>query len=358
MKPLLPAAVLVLAASLSGCLGGEARTEWAFEVTQLSSLSDQGHTGKGVTVAILDTGINPKHAALEHLFDGDLQNGEVTAFHDFLGTADGPTQAFDDQGHGSHVAGILAASGSTLGDKLVYGGVDLLGGAPGVTLLVARVCGSSACDGNAIVRAVDWAVANHAQVISMSLGREAGGSVLPIQLQDAMEQSVSDAISRGVVVVASAGNEGPDNPDVGSPASIPGVIAVGAIQEDGGVWSSSSRGDDAGNPCRTVPVLGSQGRCKPNQKPELVAPGVDILSAWTGDSYARASGTSQATPFVTAAVALMLEGHGHLTNADGVARLKKVLVDTAQPIPGQAMPHDVAAGYGLVQAMAAVNAFR
>ncbi|MEA3190379.1 MAG: serine protease AprX [Thermoplasmata archaeon] len=353
-----PVLLLLLATTFSGCLGGEARTEWAFEVTQLATLADQGRSGKGVVVAILDTGINREHAALEHLFDGDLENGEVTHFQDFLGTDQGPAKAFDRDGHGSHVAGVLAASGSTLGDKLVYGGVDLRGGAPGIRLMVARVCGEAACDGNAIVRAVDWAAANGAQVLSLSLGRQASSSVLPVQLQDAMESAINRAIDRGIVVVASAGNDGPGNTDVGSPASIPRVIAVGAIQEDGSVWASSSRGDDATNPCRTIPVVGSQGRCKPNQKPELVAPGVDILSSWTDDSYARASGTSQATPFVTAAVALMLEGHGRLTDADDVARVKKVLVDTAQPVADQAMPHDEGAGYGLVQALAAVNAYR
>ncbi len=351
-------ALVALLVPLGGCFGGEARTEWAFDVTQLSQLADAGRTGHGVKIAILDTGINPNHVALSHLFDGDMDNGEVIAFKDYMNGRDGKAKAYDDDGHGSHVAGIIAASGSSLGDKLSYGGIDLLGGAPGALLIVAKVCGQTECNGPAIPEAIRWAVGQGAQVISMSFGAPGTIDFLGVTRDD-MQTAVQDAVNKGVVAVAAAGNDGPSNTDVSEPGDVTGVITVGAIQEDGSVWDQSSRGNDAAYPCQpALPIIGQKGRCDPDKKPELVAPGVDILSCWINDQYVRATGTSQATPFVTAAVALMLEGRGALHSAAEVEHLKSVLIEHAKPIPGQRLPHDNAAGYGLLQAKAAYDAYR
>jgi serine protease AprX len=366
------AAVALLAVPiLSGCmaLGGEARTEWAFDVTQLAGAAAAGHTGAGVTVAILDTGINVQHNALKHLVDGNPGNGELVGFQDYVNGRSGVENAYDDEGHGSHVSGIIAAEGSSLADKISYGGIDLLGGAPHVQLLVAKVCGTAAqaCLVDAIPQAVQWAVDRHAQVISLSLGSEGAAPLLARQSpqEKAIVNAIENAVAHGVVVIAAAGNSGPGDADVSTPADIQDVISVGAIQKDGAVWTNSSRGNDAANPCRPLPAsplplpgVVPTSRCDPDKKPELVAPGVDILSAWTGDSYVRARGTSQATPFVTATVALLLEGRPPLTDRSGVVAIKQVLEATAAPVPGQLQPHDNAAGYGVVQAMAALNAYR
>ncbi len=366
MKLLAPVlALALLTVAISGCVGGEKRTEWAFEVTQIDSVRADGLTGAGVIIAILDTGIDTRHPSLDHLVDGDETNGEIIAFRDFLGTAQGVSEAFDPDGHGSHVSGIISAKGSSFGDKLVNGGVDLYGAAPNVRLVVARVCDAKGetCDGNAIADAVDWAVNQHnAQIISLSLGgllqkgllEEFFGSQDPAV--QAMEEAVAGAVSRGVVVVAAAGNDGPDTDDVAFPASIPEVIAVGAMNDDGRVASFSNRGDADKNRCNAAPIL-DQSRCAPDQKPEVVAPGTFILSAWSGDQYVRASGTSQATPFVAAVIALMLEDKPRLRNAAEVNQVKRVLMDTALELNGQDTPHDRAAGYGLVQAQSAVQAF-
>lgn len=354
MRALALAATLLLPL-LAGCMGGSARTQWAFEATQLDEV---GRTGRNVVVAVLDTGINPSHAALTHMFDGDRTNGEVTAFRDYLNGQSGVAAAYDDAGHGSHVAGIIAARGSSLSDKLVYAGVNLLGGAPDVEMVVAKVCGAQQCRAEAIPSAVQWAVDQHADVISLSLGGNRSRDIFTSLQRDDLTRAIQAAVARGVVVVASAGNNGAGAQDVSTPADIPEVIAVGAIQEDGSVWSGSSRGSAAANECQRLPIIGERGRCPPNQKPELVAPGVDILSSWTGDSYVRATGTSQATPFVTAVVALMLEDKPSLTDKAGVMRVKQALVDSARPVAGQARPHDNAAGYGLVQAQAAIAAYR
>ncbi|HEX2065725.1 MAG TPA: S8 family serine peptidase [Candidatus Thermoplasmatota archaeon] len=366
------AAALLALPALAGCvaLGGEARTEWAFTVTQLDAAAAAGHTGAGVTVAILDTGINVQHNALKHLADGELGNGELVGFADYVNGRNGVASAYDDDGHGSHVTGILAAQGSSLTDKLSYGGIDLLGGAPHVRLLVAKVCSTDprvACLVDALPQAIQWAVENRAQVVSLSLGSQGAAPLLPRQSpqEQALLDAVANAVASGVVVIAAAGNAGPGNTDVSTPADIPDVLSVGATQQDGAVWANSSRGNDAAHPCRPLPappvplpVPLPTGRCDPHKKPELVAPGVDILSAWSGDAYVRARGTSQATPFVTATVALLLEGRPPLAGREGVEEIKRVLERTAAPVPGQRLPHDDAAGYGLVQAMAALQAYR
>lgn len=350
--PLLAFAAVAL---LAGCLDASGgRTEWAYTATQLDLLASQGRTGLGVTVAFLDTGINTRHPSMDHLRDGDPADGELIAFRDFLGTATGPASAFDDDGHGTHVAGVLVAKGSTGLDKL--GGIDLRGGAPNVLLISARVCSKDACDATVLPAAIQWAVAQGADIVSLSLGGQFG--LRDVLQENAIEQAVRSAVDSGVVVIASAGNKGPDNTDVESPSNLPDVISVGAIDSNGRVADFSSRGDDAGNPCRGLPLPGALGgRCYPDEKPEIVAPGVGILSAWTKDLYVRADGTSQATPFVTAAVALMLEGKGDLPGRAAVERVKRVLVDTALPVEGQAEPHDEAAGYGRLQAEAAVRAY-
>lgn len=371
MRPTVTIAVLLALPALAGCvaLGGEARTEWAFDATQLAGATAAGRTGAGVTVALLDTGINVHHNALKHLADGDPANGELVGFQDYVNGRSGVESAYDDEGHGSHVAGIIAAEGSSLADKISYAGIDLLGGAPHVRMLVAKVCGTAAqaCIVDAIPKAIQWAADSGAQVISLSLGSEGATPLLAKQSpqERALVDAVDRAVARGIVVIAAAGNAGPANPDVSTPADIPAVLSVGAIQQDGSVWANSSRGNDAANPCRPlpatplpVPVPLPTSRCDPDKKPELVAPGVDILSAWTGDAYVRARGTSQATPFVTAAVALLLEGRPPLDSREDVAYVKQVLEATAAPVPGQLRPHDNAAGYGVVQAMAALDAYR
>lgn len=359
---LLPLMFLVLA--LSGCLGNEARSEWAFEITQIDAVYEGGTRGLGIVVAVLDTGVNTDHPSLDHLDDGKKSNGELIAFRDFLGSANTVGAAFDDDGHGSHIVGIMSARGSSFGDKLVNGGVDLLGASPGIELAVARVCDATHCDAAKIDDAIRWSVGRGADVISLSLGGAElgflGGVLNPgdQQIQNDITDAINDAIDRGIVVVAAAGNEQGDGAtDVAFPSSIAGVISVGAIDSEGRLAGFSSHGDPDSNSCRGGPFV-PQTRCAPNQKPEVVAPGVGILSAWTGDAYVRADGTSQATPFVTALVALMLDGKPQLRDRDDVRIIKEVLMDTAEPLAGQRTPHDNGSGYGIIQAAAAVAAYQ
>ncbi len=360
LRPTLALALLVITMS-AGCLGSEARSEWAYKTTQLDALYAEGLRGTGVVVAVLDTGVNVGHVSLKHLRDGNKDNGELIGFKDYINGKDGVENAYDDSGHGSHVVGIMSARGTSFGDKLTNGGVDLLGASPNIQLLVARVCSDDAgCAENRIDDAIRWAVGQGAGIISLSLGGPGSlgvlGEVGPFQ--DDITREINAAIDRGIVVIASAGNDGPEANDVAFPAVISGVIAVGAINGDLRVASFSNHGSSSANQCNQGSVLvPSSGRCAPNQKPEIVAPGTDVLSAWTGDSYVRASGTSQATPFVTSAIALLLEGKPALEDRSDVELVKKALKNSALAVEGQSRPHDDAAGYGILQAKAAVAAY-
>jgi serine protease AprX len=351
---------LLLAVSSAGCLGAEARSEWAFSSTGLDDAYDAGARGTGIRIAVLDTGINVDHPALTHLVDGSASNGELVAFRDFVGDRSGLASAYDDAGHGSHVAGIISARGSSFGDKLTNGGVDLLGASPGAVLIVAKVCSEDQCNNGQIASAIAWAVAQGADIISLSLGGPGGLSDLQQAglFEDAITREINDAIDGGVVVIAAAGNEPPGANDVAFPGVIEGVISVGAMNEAGRVATFSVHGDGAANTCSERPLtLPGEGRCSPHQKPEIVAPGTDILSAWKGSLYVRASGTSQATPFVTAAVALMLEGKVDLNSRADVYEIKTILRTTSALLEGQQRPHDNGAGYGLLQADRAIEAY-
>ncbi len=316
--------VLALALVVPGCLDsfsvfGPDRTEWAYEATGLAALEDL-YTGNGVTVAIVDTGLDASHP--------DLAKANIIGWMDLVNNRPEP---YDDNGHGTHVTGIIAANGK------------LKGGAPGVSLLVYKAISASkgGTDGD-VATAIRDATSKGADVICLSLG----GGRLPV-LGSQTSNAAASAVNRGVFVVAAAGNEGASASDTDTPSDEAGVIAVGAINEARSVASFSNRGA-TGDPG----LIGLTPRTDPNKKPEVVAPGVKITSTWTGGEYRIADGTSQAAPFVCAGLALALEKSPALQrqNGDTVKRVKTAMKASAEPLPGQKTPHDPAAGYGLFRA--------
>ncbi len=364
--------MLLVVPAMAGCVatgGTGPNSVWAYDITEINDVKELGRTGKGIRVGVLDTGVDVTHFALQHLVDGDRNNGELVAFEDFVGGPSGKEVANDPHGHGTHVIGIMSAQGSPISDKILYGGVNPIGGSPHIQLWVARVCqqaedgrdGETNCPSDAISDALAWMGDQQLDIVTMSLG---GRHLQGIVFEDSMITAVNELIDDGVVVVAAAGNEGASADDVSSPADIPGVIAVGAINEDGRVATLSSRGDQTR--CvqyADIVVPGQRPQCvqesereAPHQKPEVVAPGVDISSTWTNGIYARADGTSQAAPFVTSAIALALEAQPEFRTRADVENLKRALMDSARPVDGQFRPHDDGAGYGIIQAKALIEA--
>lgn len=334
------AVLVLLVVALSGCLGIE-RSEWAFQLTQIAELQDDDLSGQGVTIGIVDSGIDLSHPALRHV--------HLAAWKDYVGDHDEP---YDDSGHGTHVAGILAARPSS---GQWFAGGNVMGVSPNVELIVVKACGPETCSSNAVEDGIDFTVQNGADIVVLSLG----GRQALANLGDAPIRAVERATDRGVFVTAAAGNSGTDHGDVESPSSARYAIAVGAINEDERVPDFSSRGSNSANQGLAA---GINARPDPHKKPELVAPGVDILSTHLDGGYAHATGTSQATPFVAGVIALLLEDQPQWKrsgdrggSSSSVETMKQVLTQSAKPLDGQRTPHDNAAGYGLVQAVDALK---
>ena len=259
--------------------------------------------GRGVKVAVLDTGIDDSHP--------DLASTVLEA-RDFTGSATGQR---DYAGHGTHVAGIIAARQNQQGVVGICPGLNEAGGG----LLVGKVLGDDgAGTDSSVVAGIEWAAAQGAHLISMSFGSPVPSTV--------MQDAIRSVVSGGVFVICAAGNNGADN-SVDYPGRWIETIAVGAVDRHGRVASFSSRGPEVA----------------------VAAPGQDVLSTYPRNRYAKLSGTSMATPFVTGVVALMLAKHrqqGSQTPIQTVTQLREHLARTATDAgsPGR----DPAYGYGLI----------
>ena len=299
------------------------------EFKELSGFDNVTTSGQGVEVCIVDTGIDLSHPDLSHV--------ELAGWKDFVSNRGEP---YDDQGHGTAMAGILVAK-------------NLLPGiAPNVNLYIAKAISKSGSGSDTdIAAAVDWCTVQGVDIISLSLGGTQGIDWIFIET-DALEAAVDDAIDQGIFVVAAAGNDGgpDDDGDVASPGGVEDVICVGAIDTDGSIWSNSSVGNNG-------PTLQHiLGRFNPDKKPELVAPGemLAILNAQinTDSLYAWGSGTSGATVWVSGAIAHLLEHRPDLgeNGTSGGSRntvedVKEWIQNSVEPNDGQA-EHDNYYGYG------------
>lgn len=255
---------------------------------------DAGLDGTGVTVAVLDTGVKDDHPALA---------GQVDAQQNFT---EAPSHG-DVNGHGTHVASLVAGTGA---------GADgaRQGIARGARLLSGKVLGDNAEGRQSwAIAGMEWAVAHGADVVNMSFGGA------PTPEDDPLALAV-ERLSGRALFVAAAGNRGSfgQNPfQIETPGSAASALTVGAVTPTDALAIFSSEG----------PTLGTY-----RIKPDVVAPGVELLGAGTGeDLYVPMSGTSQATPIVAGAAALLLERHPEWSPQQVKARI----VGTADPQPFQ-----------------------
>lgn len=221
--------------------------------------------GAGVNVAALDTGILKSHL--------DLKN-RVKQCKDFTGlrqpVIDGKCD--DKNGHGTHVAGIIAADGGS-DNKGIYGV------APEANLFAYKVCGNNgACWSDDIAMAIKTAANNGANVINMSLGGDTESSLI--------KDAINYAMTKNVLVVAAAGNDGPYAGSIDYPGANPNVAAVGAFDVSYNIAEWSSRGVNS----TTTPYVVEE------QDIEFAAPGVNVESTWKDGGYVILSGTSMASP--------------------------------------------------------------
>ena len=297
----------------------------------------RGLDGTGVRVCIVDSGIDTTHK--------DLSSINLVAWRDFVNNQAEP---YDDQGHGTSMAGILVADGW------------MEGVAASVELVVAKaLSGNGTGDDGVVADAIDWCVEQNVQIISLSLGGAPG--LIPFNPFGGRDSSdaADDAIDRGIVVIAAAGNDGgpDDDGDVAHPSSERLVISVGGHTEDGSHWSGSSTGDNNGN---LLPLIFP--RQDPHKKPEIVAPAEGVPVINNDGTWSIVDGTSAATVFVTGAIALLLEAvpnlaaNGTSGSADSVIQIKQAIMDTSKPLVGQD-GHDDDYGYGMLQIENLINSF-
>ena len=275
-----------------------------------------GVNGQGIGVAVIDSGVNP-HPALKNRIVANVS------------LVTGDSSYLDAFGHGTHVAGIIAGSGSAAAGvtPLYTGGI-----APGANIINVRVLGD---DGSGltsdVIAGIDWSIANRTKYNIRVLNLSLGHHVTEPAALDPLDQAVARAVQAGLIVVAAAGNEGvaaDGSPIMGGimvPGNSPLAITVGAVN----TWGTVARNDD------TIATYSSRG---PTQydlavKPDLAAPGNKIVSLEAQNSYLsrnysylhvagtpsngyfKLSGTSMATPMVSGAVALLLQGNPGLSGA-------------------------------------------
>ncbi|MEV1082894.1 type VII secretion-associated serine protease mycosin [Streptomyces sp. NPDC050211] len=291
--------------------------QWALEAMHTDE-AWQTTKGAGVTVAVLDTGVESDHPDL---------TGNVLEGKDMIGFgADRGDRAW--ARHGTAMAGIIAGHGHGVGN-----GDGVMGIAPEAKILPVRVIledGDSArgkarnTRGNALAEGIRWAADHGADVINLSLGDDSKSA----HPEPAEDEAVQYALKKGSVVVASAGNGGDKGDHISYPAAYPGVIAATAVDRYGTRAAFSTRRWYA----------------------TVSAPGVDIVIADPDRKYYEGWGTSAAAAFVSGAVALVKAAHPGLTPA----QIKKLLEDTARNAP--ASGRDDSRGYGLVDPAAAIKA--
>jgi subtilisin len=255
---------------LAAAAGGRS---WCLDLIGLTSAFGRA-TGKGVRIAVLDTGIDTFHPD----FHGRFPAANLRSFVDSEPVQDG-------HGHGTHCAGVVAGPSSPAGGTRYSV-------APDAELLIGKVLNDSGVgDDDRILAGMEWAAAAGARVISMSLEspRVANGTYSPLYERMAKVMRERDP---GVLLVAAAGNQSRrphHTAPVSNPAACPSILAIAACDANRRVGDFSC------------------GECDPIGQVDLVGPGVNVLSAWRGGGYKTISGTSMATPHVAGVAALFLE---------------------------------------------------
>ncbi|RSL31501.1 serine protease [Salibacterium salarium] len=238
-------------------------------MVQAPELWDEGYKGKGNVVAVIDTGCQTEHPDVKNRIIGGRN------FTDDYNRD--PENFMDNQGHGTHVAGTIGAT---------LDGAGLVGVAPEVNLLILKALsgeGYGSYQGiiDSIHYAIDWRGKNQerVRVISMSLG---GPNDIP-----EMHEAIQRAVENNILVVSAAGNEGDEDEDteeIAYPGYYKEVMQVGAVDFDGNLAAFTNFNDEI----------------------DIVAPGVNILSTYPDNKFARLSGTSMATPHISGAAALII----------------------------------------------------
>ncbi|MEC1666134.1 S8 family peptidase [Bacillus mojavensis] len=263
--------------------------QWNLEPIQVKQAWKEGLTGKNVKIAVIDSGISPHD-------DLSISGGYSAVSY---------TSSYkDDNGHGTHVAGIIGAKHNSYG-------ID--GVAPEAQIYAVKALDQNGSgDLQGLLKGIDWSIANGMDIVNMSLGTSSDSQIL----HDAMDK----AYEKGVLLVAASGNDGNGKP-VNYPAAYSSVVAVSATDQRNQLAAFSTTGNEV----------------------EFSAPGTDITSTYLHQYYATGSGTSQATPHAAAMFALLKQRDPGNTNVQLRALMQKNIVDLGMT------GRDQQFGYGLIQ---------
>ena len=342
----LPGVVMLELDGILQVQNGDAAVVHSVDIAQQQT----GYDGAGVTVAVIDTGIDSLHAGLDDQDDDNSTNDpKVIAFYDAVNNPDKTNgteiQAYDDQGHGTHCAGTVAGTGAPTFD---HPGMAPQAFLVGVKVLDAGGSGSFAT----VMAGMQWTVDHryefNIRAASMSLGGP-GPIEWTSDEEDSVNRYANEMVRAGITMLIAAGNSaGPAT--IGTPGGAEDVITVGALDKDTSIAVYSSQG-----PTEELRV-----------KPNVAFVGSDVMSAQhnSGDGYVAFSGTSMATPGVAGTVALMLQANPDLSPFD----VRNILQETAtyrqchymfanEPCPEDQIPknrQNNVYGHGHVEALAAV----
>ncbi|MFB4167197.1 S8 family serine peptidase [Virgibacillus sp. JSM 102003] len=255
-----------------------AETErWNIESTSGLSAWEEGFTGKEVNIAVIDTGISP-HPDLK------VSGG--------FSTVDSIQEWTDDNGHGTHVAGIIGSERNDTGT---------VGIAPDANLFAVKALDKNGEGTLAdLIEGIEWSIQNNMDIINLSLGTDDNSS--------ALQDVINKAYKAGILIVAASGNGGTNN-SVNYPAKYENVIGVSAVNEQFNITSFSSTGPEV----------------------EFSAPGVNIVSTYLNESYGKAHGTSQASPHVTGILALLKKKKPELNSTELRNELINYVQDLGEP---------------------------
>lgn len=313
---------------------------WANSITQIDRLHELGFDGTDVTIGIIDTGISGDHQ--------DLQSLSIVAWMDLINHN---LQAYDDEDHGTHITGILAAQNSLEG---LLSGIKMSGIVSNAEFVVVKSIPQNQYmfgggNDSTIADGIEYCIEHDVDIILLSMGMSP--DYVDFINKTKTINMINKAIENGIFIVSPAGNDGQkDDGDVCFPGSIDKVISVGASSRGNSILSFSSKGHQYPDTHH------------PNKKPELIAPGDQIMSSRTNGAYGEISGTSQSAAYVTGVIALLLDAYPEYRH-DGVKNqnettilfFKEIFAKTAKKV-GNLMnsddvwSHDDLYGYGLIQA--------
>lgn len=317
----------------SGFIGpGQPVAEWGVAKINAPAAWAKGIEGTGVTIGIVDTGLDAAHPGIKPHYRGTRPDGSMEHDYNWFDPFMRSTEAFDDGDHGTHVAGSTA------------GGTDAraIGVAPGAKIIAAKAINAAGYNTTAAtLQALQFMLAptktdgsapdptKGADVVNNSWGNAN-------QADDTFIETFAALKAAGIEVVSAAGNDGPAEGTVSPPGSYPGYLSVAATNASDKIARFSSRGP-------------SRFATPEEMTPNVAAPGDGVVSAVPGGRYQRMSGTSMASPHVAGAVALLLQAHPQATHEQIVAALTKSAVDIDRPGP------DNASGFGRIDVAKALE---